>query len=668
MQTKDRTSEVIQKLMSVIEALPSRDNAQRYKATLVNLEQKYEDPEFRLAVIGNFSCGKSTFLNALLQRSLLTVDTQPTTAIPTYIRWNKSTITQRLTRQREEQRRKRSLWRKIIDFFRELFHKLPPIDQYPEEPYINVYGTNQKEYLLYGDGIADFERDLGISLPSEISKTVDFLTTTNALAAKIKKIELFFPEREGFQNFCLIDTPGVNPGDEASENHIVQTQSVLRKEADAAIVLYPAKDAMSKDLERFITENAAHLMEDAIVLLTKMDIVPSEKEREKILKRTQQLVAKRFHQTEPIVYGISAFEALEYRCFNSPDPQSKEWFEIFNNVFSNVFSSLRQRRSQIANKRISHLLTELMQTIDAEISASTKQLQEERQSIQDCSMEKLELAYAELVKEQERLTSSAALGLHSDAKRIVWDSIQARRKPIIELLDSATNSPFLQCRVGYTAPLQMADVTQVITEEIQKTVIPKYTQMNQAFSKKVGDCLKRYKRDFGEVPAKEAVLPDKTLTPAKSAFPCQRRISETGYKILCFLFGLVTMGIGLLILLIPLLVDLFTFKKKRAAAITDMNARISNYEQKLLEELDKALKSVEQANADWAANLLTEYRNTYRALFEEADQIYRIREENLTALIRQNEDCLSRLTDLQRLCLPEENQPDGFQEADMFDD
>lgn len=302
MRTNDHTLEVIQKLMAVVKDLPSQDKARNYSETLVNLKQKYEDPEFRLAVIGNFSCGKSTFLNALLRRNMLTVDTQPTTAIPTYIRWNKSSITQYLVRMREEQRRKRTLWQKIVDFFRELFHKLPPIDQNPAEPYINVYGINHKQYLLYGNGVADFEADMGISLPHEINKMVDYLTTTNKLAAKIEKIELSFPERDGFQNFCLIDTPGVNPGDDAAQYHIVQTQSVLRKEADAAIVLYPAKDAMSKDLERFISENAAHLMGDAIVLLTKMDIVPSEKEQEKILNRTKQLVAQRFNQSEPVVY------------------------------------------------------------------------------------------------------------------------------------------------------------------------------------------------------------------------------------------------------------------------------------------------------------------------------------------------------------------------------
>lgn len=648
MRTNDHTLEVIQKLMAVVKDLPSQDKARNYSETLVNLKQKYEDPEFRLAVIGNFSCGKSTFLNALLRRNMLTVDTQPTTAIPTYIRWNKSSITQYLVRMREEQRRKRTLWQKIVDFFRELFHKLPPIDQNPAEPYINVYGINHKQYLLYGNGVADFEADMGISLPHEINKMVDYLTTTNKLAAKIEKIELSFPERDGFQNFCLIDTPGVNPGDDAAQYHIVQTQSVLRKEADAAIVLYPAKDAMSKDLERFISENAAHLMGDAIVLLTKMDIVPSEKEQEKILNRTKQLVAQRFNQSEPVVYGISAFEALEYCSFNNTDTKSEKWFQNFNTVFSNVFSSLRERRNQIANKRIDYLLTDLMHTINTEISASTKQLQEERQSLLDCSMEKLETAYSELIREYHQRVNNAASGLHYDARMIVQDCIHDRREKMIKILDSSVSSSSLESRLWCEVPLQMADVNKAISEGISKTVLSRYTQMNCEIVQDVTDCLKKYKRHFGDISTRECVYPEKEFTLAASVFPYKKAFSENTRVALTVLLVFLTLGGYFLIMLIQWIADIFSFEKEKKAAIANMDARISDYEKKIVEELDKALKSIEQANIEWAKNLLADYKVAHHALFDETEQTFKVREEKLTLLICQNQSCLSRLTNLQQ--------------------
>lgn len=648
MQKTDHTSEAIQRLMAVINALPNQEQAKNYKATLTDLKQKYEDPEFRLAVIGNFSCGKSTFLNALLQRNMLTVDTQPTTAIPTYIRWNKSVITRYLTHLREEQRRKRSLWQKIVDFFRELFHKLPPIDRYPTEPYITVYGINHKQYLLYGDGVAAFESDMGISLPYEINKIVDYLTTTNALATKIEKIELSFPEREGFQNFCLIDTPGVNPGDDASQYHIVQTQSVLRKEADAAIVLYPAKDAMSKDLERFISENAAHLMGDAIVLLTKMDIVPMAQERAKIINRTKQLVAKRYNQIEPVVYGISAYEALEYCCFHNGDPKSEKWFQGFNNVFSAVFSSLRDRRNQIANKRIDRLLEELMHTIDAEISASTVQLKEERHSIQNCSMEKLEYAYSQLLKEYNQRVSSEVHGIRSDAQKIVRECINNRRNKMKEIMESSVSSMSLEACLRYEVPLQMADVNQAITENISKSILPRYMQMNRDFVQNTTNCLKNHKRFFGDITTQECTWPEKDFTPAVSVFPYKKGISEGARTALSVFLVFLTVGVYLVIMLIQWLIDFFTFNNKKKEAITHMDARIADYEKKLLTELDITLKAIEQKNSEWTANLLANYKTKHHTLFDETEQTFKAREQKLTALIQQNQTCLNTLSSLQQ--------------------
>lgn len=80
------------KVLTPIIAQLNQDEKFSYETKLKALHDRFYNPEFRLAVVGNFSCGKSTFLNALLKKNLLTTDILPTTAIPTYIRWNKETL------------------------------------------------------------------------------------------------------------------------------------------------------------------------------------------------------------------------------------------------------------------------------------------------------------------------------------------------------------------------------------------------------------------------------------------------------------------------------------------------------------------------------------------------------------------------------------------------
>ena len=41
----------------------------------------------RISVFGEFSAGKTTFINGLIGEAILTVAVDPTTAVPTYIRY-----------------------------------------------------------------------------------------------------------------------------------------------------------------------------------------------------------------------------------------------------------------------------------------------------------------------------------------------------------------------------------------------------------------------------------------------------------------------------------------------------------------------------------------------------------------------------------------------------
>lgn len=59
------------------------------RRTLPSIRRKYESPELVMAVMGEFSAGKSTLINAILGEPLLTAKVRPTTAIATFIRYGR---------------------------------------------------------------------------------------------------------------------------------------------------------------------------------------------------------------------------------------------------------------------------------------------------------------------------------------------------------------------------------------------------------------------------------------------------------------------------------------------------------------------------------------------------------------------------------------------------
>lgn len=67
-----------------------------YSDAIANIEEAFEKKPFRIALVGEFSTGKSTFINALIGRDLLLHATEEVTATITNIhnvgkedsRWN----------------------------------------------------------------------------------------------------------------------------------------------------------------------------------------------------------------------------------------------------------------------------------------------------------------------------------------------------------------------------------------------------------------------------------------------------------------------------------------------------------------------------------------------------------------------------------------------------
>lgn len=329
------------------ELVEQTDLAQKpfYLLRLEALAKRLEDPQMKLAVIGNFSCGKSTFLNALLGQRLLSMANTPTTAVPTWIDWGAP----------EGQTR---VWVKALD------------------------GTM---WEMDRDGREWFRRLTGTSLPEEIGPTVDYLTTSTALLSAISQVRVSFPTRQEMHGFVLIDTPGVNPGDKADTGHIISTQNVLRDEADAAIVLFPCYSAYTRQFSEFMEENASHLMDDSIFILTKMDMVNSPREREQLLRFVRENLKDNFELESPQVYACSAGMALDYCIFRNPE--AKEWSEDFSRMNRDIFASLERRRIDTAAKRTSGLVRQLLEDLTQAVEDRNRTLVSFQRNLESFSQE-----------------------------------------------------------------------------------------------------------------------------------------------------------------------------------------------------------------------------------------------------------------------------------------
>lgn len=88
-QDRKQFSEMLSYLQQKLPLLHMDNEHQaQFREKLQEIKRRLDDPYFNLAIIGDFSSGKSSFINGIIHQDLLKTATLATTAIPTRIRWN----------------------------------------------------------------------------------------------------------------------------------------------------------------------------------------------------------------------------------------------------------------------------------------------------------------------------------------------------------------------------------------------------------------------------------------------------------------------------------------------------------------------------------------------------------------------------------------------------
>ena len=594
-------------------AIESLNEAERktYAISLEAMRKRVYDPEFRLAIVGDFSCGKSTFLNALIGEELLTTDTLPTTAIPTYIRWNKEELLKQTGRDER------------------LYYN----------PIVTLTTNDGKTYTLTKSAKKIFEQETKITLPEKIGAAIDTLTTTNSLIGKINRVELTFKEKKIFAHFCLIDTPGINPGAEESKEHILQTQKVLREEADALVVLYSFKDAMNRGTEEFMKDNAGHLMAGAIILLTKMDLVPP-RQIEKIFRNTERLVKKRYGQKNPKVYGVAALPALEYRLGISDAEEDSKWADDFDKTVTEIIMQLSDRRTEIISRRILELMNELMESLTASISEQLMNLEKERETLERASINNLLHEFQETAdKYIMPVVFNISRCSGEDFRLHIHTQVEDRRERLYSLIEDADSIRELNRILQQIYPAMMDDLSRRIYGELTEFIIEPLNQSAKEFTRQAEEILNRYNRYLGAIkPQVTDIISDNIFNQNTPPMVVEDSFSTDFY-------------VGIIGIVFPVLaeiIDFFRMSAKRREAKEMVQEGLYNYEARLLWNCTNIANQIEERSKDWTQNLFDKYRAKYSTAFETAEKAHRERVHEVERKIAQNKDAIERLEELRK--------------------
>lgn len=267
-QYNERKKSVVNYLDDVINFL--QNQGQEKKDVISSLEKLKENVEhnlFSIVLVGEFSAGKSTFLNALMHKKILPSFTSETTATVNFLR-----------------------------------HK-------------DEAKNGEAGIVYYNDGHQEI-------LPNLELKTIENVVSTRGdkgndrIATKINHVDLFLDSDFLKKGVMLVDSPGLN-GVEANHREITEKQI---RASHASIFVFSADHPGSKtDFEfvKALRKQYGNESNNIFYILNKIDMIRKNEGQtvESVVEDLKKSYKKQFPEdkTMPHIYPVSGHEALRAR-------------------------------------------------------------------------------------------------------------------------------------------------------------------------------------------------------------------------------------------------------------------------------------------------------------------------------------------------------------------
>ena len=348
-------SPLIDEQADFLEALLShaglpRARLRRFRARLDAIRERQADTCLHLAVLGEFSSGKSAFINALIGDRLLKTSTVVSTATPTEIRAG-------------------------------------------ERLALEVRFNNAPKWLSNTDDLQAIERrvrrltDAEVAPVGDLRSLLHLLTSHERVAPSVSAVRLQYPSPILGQDVAVIDTPGLNA---EHKEHAAATLDVVAGQADACVVVMPSMQALPTTLLKFLkAEMRAHLHR-CVFVLTKMAQV-EEDEQEELVAVVQRQLERRIGVIAPMVLPCSVGVVLAHLDDpTSVAPQDLRWATGFDDLKRTLHERLESERLLVLNERLIRLLEDLMRELRRDLRKRSRQLEADRKALEAARVSTLE--------------------------------------------------------------------------------------------------------------------------------------------------------------------------------------------------------------------------------------------------------------------------------------
>ena len=420
------------------------------KKQLDAIVAKQNDKVLNISVIGEFSTGKSSFINALVGHELLAVNVlQGTTVAITIIEYGAS-------------------------------YSLSLVDKNGNST------TTEYKNINY------------------LSSALQHYTTDPSYADSISHVRVTLPSDILKNGFRIIDTPGTNS---LEQWHEEITRRAINDISDMSIILVDASRPMPETLVGFVESTLGNNVKDCLFVANKIDIIRS-RERNGMLQFIQKKINLEFdiEGAEILPFASVALTNLFSKDIVTIDDDSKQL--TFDSLQS-IFSFTAQKRIKTQAKKLLLLIDNMYANLNANITHVAQQYQKELRTLeQSKQMDFRPFIAQQIALRQKRFITSA-----QEKKRVTDMETDNLVNAAIANINSKIDSHTTSTLNGLSKYIKEGEWTSDIKVEgaqIANKTEKKFNQIKPIFNRQLTEFQSDFEKEFTRL----KVLPIKfNVTP-----------------------------------------------------------------------------------------------------------------------------------------------------------
>ncbi len=295
---------------------------------LTAIQARQRDKKLNVSVVGEFSAGKSTFINALLRGDLLDCGSvQGTTVASTIIEYGKSFVV--ATRHRDGAQ---TLVR--LESFRDL------------------------------------------------RECLNRLVTENQQAQDLDCVRVTLPSKNlQDSGLRIIDTPGTSATTEWHEN---VTQRAISNFSDISILLVNGTRPLTDSFCRFVQDNLENVLDKCVFVVTKLDLIPPQ-ERARMLTYIRDKIINTFGVQKPLVLPYFSAEVVGTFSHNDFARGDQKSLQISRKSEQYIRQHTARQRSLVQTGKMLELIDGMYEAVQRQIGAISQEWEQELQMLERSS-------------------------------------------------------------------------------------------------------------------------------------------------------------------------------------------------------------------------------------------------------------------------------------------